>query len=188
VAIRAKADAQQQPTELVLSRSTFSGESIRVNTNRKYLARALKLGFREVLLHDPKTAVVCRDDSRVYIWMPLDDEAAIPPAENAIRILSDETADPVTNFISQPRNRIKRMLPQTNENGHAKANGQKIRAKADHQGITTLIEQAERLRTAQRDNLVKTNDLVKALKRHRRQSRIVQNTLASLRQLKTIGV
>ena len=94
--------------------------------------------------------------------------------------------------------------PASDDNGHAKSNGQtksngqsksnaqpghKARHKADQQqGIDALIEQAEQLRTAQRENLVRTNDLVKALKRHRRQSRIVQNTLASLRQLKTIGV
>ena len=37
-------------------------------------------------------------------------------------------------------------------------------------------------------NLLKTNELLKALKRHRHRNCIVANTLASLRQLKTIGV
>lgn len=73
-------------------------------------------------------------------------------------------------------------------NGRAKLNGEARRTKASQQDIAALIEQAETLRTALRENLVKTNDLVKALKRHRRQGRIVANTLASLRQIKTLGV
>jgi hypothetical protein len=197
VAVRAKGDAQALPTELILARSTFTGEPIRINTNRKYLARALKLGFQEVLLYEPKSPVFCRDTHRTYMWAPLDPEAAIPPAEDAVRILSVDAVEPDSRPLPQTRNRIRSMSQQpTNANGQAKANGRaksngqapKSGAKADHQGIAALIEQAEKLRAAQRESLVQTNELLKALKRHRRQSRIVRNTLASLQQLKTIGV
>jgi hypothetical protein len=36
--------------------------------------------------------------------------------------------------------------------------------------------------------LVKNNELLKGLKTHRRCNRVMQNTIASLRQLKTLGV
>jgi hypothetical protein len=36
--------------------------------------------------------------------------------------------------------------------------------------------------------LLKTNELVNGLKRHRRQNRALQSTLASLRQLKTLSM
>ena len=87
--------------------------------------------------------------------------------------------------------------PITNQNGHGRTNGQSktngqphkaASRTAKREDITVLIQQAETLRAALRDNLVKTNDLVKALKRHRRQGRIVASTLASLRQIKTLGV
>jgi hypothetical protein len=143
--------------------------------------------------------VLCQDDCRQYLFALLDPDSAIAPANDAIRIVSAETVEPVSTQIPKTPRRIHSMpQPATNDNGHAKGNGQtknngqscqKVRHKADQQpGINALIEQAEQLRAAQRENLVKTNNLVKALKQNRRQSRIVQNTLASLRQLKTIGV
>ena len=87
--------------------------------------------------------------------------------------------------------------PITNQNGHARKNGEAntnsqlhkpASRKANREDVAVLIQQAEALRTLLRDTLLKTNGLVKALKRHRRQSRIVSNTLASLRQLKSLGV
>lgn len=79
--------------------------------------------------------------------------------------------------------------PQTN--GHARNKGRAERTtarKAGQQDVAGLIQQAESLRAALRETLVKTNELLKGLKAHRRQSRAVQNTLASLRQLKGLGV
>jgi hypothetical protein len=205
VAIRAKAEMQDRPTELVLSRSTCSGQPIRINMNRKFLARAVKLGFQELAFYDPKAPVLCQDECRTYVWAVLEPDSAVAPADDAIRIISSEAVEPLSTPKPKTPRRIQPVpQPASDDNGHAKSNGQtksngqsksnaqpghKARHKADQQqGIDALIEQAEQLRTAQRENLVRTNDLVKALKRHRRQSRIVQNTLASLRQLKTIGV
>jgi len=84
----------------------------------------------------------------------------------------------------------------TQSNGHAKANGQaklngdarNASARKPGQDVEGLIRQAEVLRTSLREILTKTNELHKALKAHRRRSRAVQNTLASLRQLRTLGV
>jgi len=78
----------------------------------------------------------------------------------------------------------------TNGNGQAKTNGQARNgtARKPGQDIDGLIRQAEALRTSLRDTFLKNNELLKSLKRHRRQSRAVQNTLASLRQLKSIGI
>jgi hypothetical protein len=86
----------------------------------------------------------------------------------------------------------------TTANGHAAngdqaavpaANGRARKAKkADRQDVEGLIEHAVLVRTSLRETLTKTNDLLKALKRHRRQSRAIASTLASLKQLKTLGV
>ena len=76
-------------------------------------------------------------------------------------------------------------------NGHAKTNGQAHKTtgrKAERQDTAALIEQAEKLRTALHNLMHEANGLVKALKQHRRQSRAIQSTLESIRQLKGLGV
>ena len=123
----------------------------------------MKLGLQEVLFYEPKLPAFCQDEHRKFVWAPLDPEAAIAPAENAIRIVSSEAADSVSTPISRTRRRTKPVSqptePQTAEaktDGRHKSNGQatsigeghKVRRKADHQGISALIEQAEKLRTA----------------------------------------
>jgi outer membrane protein TolC len=92
----------------------------------------------------------------------------------------------------------------SNGNGHAttsgaaSANGQATKAKgqarkatgrkAELQDAAALIQQAEKLRTALHDLMHQANSLVKSLKQHRRQSRAIQSTLDSIRQLKGLGV
>jgi hypothetical protein len=108
VAVRAKPSDSTRPTEVVLTGSSFSGEPIRVNTNRTYLTRAMRLGLRERSITDTETALACSDEYRTYVWMPLSPESAIPPAADAIRIESagDEPQTPTT----QPQTR-KRVSP-----------------------------------------------------------------------------
>ena len=67
VAIRAKAADQPRPTEVVLTGSDWSGEPIRINTNRKYLARAVKLGFRELFVYGDNGPMLCQDEPP-YVW------------------------------------------------------------------------------------------------------------------------
>ena len=58
--------------------------------------------------------------------------------------------------------------------------------KADEQGIEVLIEQAEAVKVSLRESLSKTTELISALKRHKKQSKLVQSTLQSLRRLQTV--
>lgn len=190
--------AETKPTEIVLSQSVPSGEAIRINTNRRYLARALSLGFREVLLYGNTLPVMCRDKKRSYIWALLGPESAIAPTENAVRIVSSvATATETTPQPKPPRRKSDLSEPTNNQNGETRSEGmtaaanrirRKAKQRADQHEVGSLIEQAETLRTSLRDNLLKTSELIKGLKRHRQQSRIVQNTLASLRQIKTLNV
>ena len=64
-------------------------------------------------------------------------------------------------------------VPTTNGNGHSN-------------GIGDLILEAEALKTVLRDAFTRTHKLVVGLRRHRKHSRIVQSTLASLRQLQKV--
>jgi hypothetical protein len=52
---------------------------------------------------------------------------------------------------------------------------------------TPALAQAEALRDSLRDVLLKANDLIGALKRQRRQEKLVQSTLASLKELQAVA-
>ena len=213
VVIRAKPSESDRSTEVVLNGSSFTGDPIRLNTNRDFLRRAMLLGLRELAVTDAKSAVLSHDATRDYVWMTLDHESAIAPADDAIRIESPQ-AEASSSTSSPPKPKTERIIKPVSEsntngnghapsngqvtnNGHAKANGRaKLNGdarngtgrKAGHQDIAALIEQAEKLRTALHDLTHQANGVVKALKQHRRQSRAIQTTLASIRQLKTLGV
>ena len=52
----------------------------------------------------------------------------------------------------------------------------------------TPIEQAIAFRDALRAAVVQANELIRSLKQQRREARLVQTTLASLKQLQKVGV
>jgi hypothetical protein len=62
------------------------------------------------------------------------------------------------------------------------------RRKANQQDLAALIDQAVQFRSALHTLVQQSNGLVKALKQHKRQSRAIQSTLASLKQLQSLGV
>ncbi len=95
VIVRATAEDQPRPTELVLSQSRLIGDPVRININREYLARAIRLGFREVGLIDANGILTCDDGQRKYLWMPLEFKSAIKPTTDAMRIESN-AADPAS--------------------------------------------------------------------------------------------
>lgn len=57
-----------------------------------------------------------------------------------------------------------------------------------HVGMNAVLHQAEAAKTSLRDAFAHINLLIGSLKRHRRQSKLVQSTLASLKQLQTLEV
>ena len=183
---------QPRPTELVLANSVASGEPMRINMNRKFLARAVKLGFSDVHLYTPKVPAMCRDDRRRYVWALLNPESAIPPAGDVIRITSADAGQDVhtTNRKTQ-RRKTTMSRPTSNGNGQGKADGRTspqatTGVKSDDQGFEVLIEQAEATKASLRDSLSKTSELISALKRHKKQSKAVAATLASLRRLQAV--
>ena len=202
VAVRAKPADQSTPTEVVLTNSQFTGDTIRISMNRTYLARAMRLGLDEICLYGNETALLGQDEKRQYVWMPLDCESVIKPNKKAIRIESPKGTPIAIVPQSEERKTPSMTEPTNNTEGHAESNGHvenKTQAhsngqarKGTHrkpgQDIDGLIRQVEALRSSLRDTLVKNNELLKGLKAHRRCNRVMQNTIASLRQLKTLGV
>ncbi len=190
--VRAKAPDQPRPTEVVLRNSTWTGEAVRLNTNRRFLARAVRLGFEQVYCFGPRSPLACQDDRRTYVWALLEPEAAIKPAEDPIRIQSPEAGQAArTSNVILKRRSPPMTEPSASVSGSLKANGKAHKVtspKLPSEDIASLIQETEAVRTALRDALGKTNELLTSLKRHRQRSRALQNTLESLRQLKSLGV
>jgi hypothetical protein len=68
VIVRGQGEKNARTSELLLSNSRFTGDAIRLSSNRRYLARAINLGFREVHLNSADSPVLCRDERRRYVW------------------------------------------------------------------------------------------------------------------------
>jgi hypothetical protein len=88
VAVRAKSPNCPAPTELILAGSSRSGSQICVATNRRYLERAVRLGFREVGFVSDEAPAVCRDGRRKYVWALLSKDGIVKSVSDAVRIES----------------------------------------------------------------------------------------------------
>jgi len=176
--VRAKCAGDGPLTEVVLARSTVLGKAVRLNLDRRLLYRALKLGFAEVQVVAADTAITCRDASRVFVFMPLNAEGALPPSANAVRIASAEgEISPPT----PPPERREPSMPAPQPNNHGAENNGK--AETQTNGVVELIAEAEALRDLLHEGAGRAARLVAALKLQRRQNRVVQQAMASLRQL-----
>jgi hypothetical protein len=191
VLIRGRADEQSRTTELTLTQSQREGDPLTVNWNREYLLRALRLGFREVCLYGRDVPVLCDDGQRQYLWAPLNPDAVIPSGAHPIRLESPSQPATAGQATPQPRRRRTVMSePTTPATPAAAASGEKAPAKRKQttQQTKGLIDQTIALREAQRSAVTQANELIRALKQQQRESRLVKNTLDSLRQLQQVGV
>ncbi|MDA1055772.1 MAG: hypothetical protein O3C40_35715 [Planctomycetota bacterium] len=173
VSVRAQAD--EQITEVVLCRSSRQGDEIRCNTNRTFLARAARLGFRDVHFHGPETPAVCRESNRTYFWALLGKEGAIKASDNMQRIESAERAGPRTS------------RPSTIERANMKETTMTPTSESQSADPITPLEAAETLRDSLKESLTRTRELIASLRRRKKQSRLVESTLASLRQLQDVA-
>ena len=97
IAVRAKSPDCPVPTEIVLAGSSRAGSQLCLAIDRRYLERAVRLGFREVGFVSDEAPVVCRDGRRTYIWAVLSKEGIVQPAENSVRIESPKPTHPVAD-------------------------------------------------------------------------------------------
>jgi len=208
--VRARSADFSKPTEVILARSACSGQSLRLNTNRRYLARALALGFGEVHITDPKSPVLSLDAHRRYVWAPLDPGSALVSTEDAVQIDSRDgrtghrRKTHSRNLGRKERNPMPSVPSDSpspdpkGRNGSAASastspagNGRPKRpaGETDSSGrshpreLSELIGQAEAVRASLRETLSQTASLLVALKRHSKKSKAVTAALASLREL-----
>jgi hypothetical protein len=192
VAVRARG-AGGRLTELVLTRSAAEGPPLRLDSNRAFLGRALRLGFTTVELTDPSSPAVCRAGRRVYAWQPLDPGPAPGPDDSITRIRSDaaETPGPTDPVETTTRRVAMNGTTPTERRGPnpAYSNGVAPAAGATNNhgvgpGLAALIAEADALHAALGDAKARAAKLAGALRRYRKRERLVSSTLASLRELR----
>jgi hypothetical protein len=211
VALRAYATEQpHQVTELVLSRSTYTGSSLSITVNRNFLDRALRLGFTELGFTGVESPFVCRDQRTIYAVQPFTGGAPPGPEDSITRIESLPAAGRGDQGQARSGNPRRPMNEPTRRNGREPArpvqtngrepaqpaglNGQgRIRPAETNSAagnettgttLAALIQEAEALHAALGEVKSRTARLIAGLRRHRKHSRLVQETLKSLRQLR----
>lgn len=203
IAVRARGQTDGNHAELTLSRSRSAGKAVRFALNRSFLERGLALGFQELAVVNAEAPVMFKDDHRQYVIMPLPKDSALKPRDDGIRL---STADAPSNRIPKETNAvsdtntngstrkgttatasIEAVVPTTESvNGTASSATGVRRRKAKTNGIAALIAAAEALKTSLRAAFSRSHALLIALKKHRRQSQIVQTTLKSLKELQSV--
>ena len=192
VIVRATASDQPKPTELVLTNSRLVGDPVKISVNREFLARAMKLGFREIGLINEQSIVTFDDGRRKYLVMPLEADKNAKRVTDTFRIESGTTGSDskvqrlrVSPSTSNPPT----TMPKPNSNQEPpSATVRGSSAAAEHESSATgPIGAAIELRTSLRTALTNANTLIASLRRNKRQQRLVQSTLQSLKDLQKIA-
>ena len=77
--------------------------------------------------------------------------------------------------------------PKSNQQPGSDADAEQTAAEnPPDNGTADVVEQAEAVKASLREAASKTSQLIAALKRHRKQAKAVQSTLAALKQLQNI--
>jgi hypothetical protein len=225
VLVRAKPEGGGAPTELLLPNCRLTGDPVRIHMDRRFLARALKMGFRELTVTDPSSPVLCDDGRRQYLWALLGPASIIETSPNAIRIQPPRGTEAITT-TKKPKLRVSRTT-MSESNKDSQSNGAPAEPVSDAAGqtvasdqttgsdeqpatngspattkrqsprttgrksgrstISSPIEQAVALKASLRQTLSETSELIRALKRQKKQSRMITTTLKSLKELQQAG-
>lgn len=190
VAIRSRESDGAPPTQLTLTKATYEGEPMQVVTARRYLQRALDLGFQEVHLVGPQAVIVCRDGTRDYTWMAIDPQSAVQASADMVEIIApDHIAASRVRRTSVPEAaNVSISPPPTTVTMSETTSAPRARmSRGTPLAETSLIEQAQGLRSKLHELLVETGELVRSAKRQKQQERLVRTTLASLKELQAAG-
>jgi hypothetical protein len=188
VILRARAAGQGKATEIVLAHSDFTGKPVRFCMNRQFLARAIQLGFGGFYIPSADAPFVCRDDHRTFLAMPLPKDGAIAPSKDALRIVSTEGGPP-PKASNPERKRV--VMPTPTANGPGNGHGAPQRRVAQKppengHGTGSVVAEAQALKDVLRQCFKQASSFLAALKRQRKQSKLMQSTIATLRQLQQI--
>ena len=187
VLVRSRETAASRPTEVLLGSSQLTGEPVILNTNRRFVERALKLGFRSVCIYGPDSPVMCADENRRFLWALLDKGSAIPRHDDPQRIDAPSRADAGSAIsTTKPKEKVMAVaLPAAARSTVMPSETTKVPSAKPVQARSagSVIEQSLTLRDTLRSAAQQAGELARSLKQQKRQSRFVATTLASLKEL-----
>jgi hypothetical protein len=166
--------------EIALIRSRSSGPPVTIRTDRQFLRRALRLGFTELHITRPTEPVCCRDRYRCYVWVPFDPKVPLPEGREVLRL---STADTEVRPIPDTSTRSAPPMSTSSSNGDGHPDRARAAEAAPAGGLGELIAETEALRDLLHDAFSRTTRLLTALKLQSRQSKVVQQAMASLKKL-----
>jgi hypothetical protein len=178
LAIVAASDGNGPVAEVRLGQSSVEGRPLRVVTDRRYLLRAIRLGFRELAVAEPERPLVCREGKRAYVWMPLDPATAVVAGQPS-------RPKEATNGQSKPERKPQPRIDPMPSIGNP-TDDQPHPLSCGDEPIDPLAD-AEALRARLQEASACVGRLIAALKQQRRQHRAVQSAVASLRRLQGLG-
>ena len=186
--IRAQSDNQPKATEVVLSRSSVQGKQVCFVMNRLNLLRAVRLGFSRMTVRDSDQPIICRDEKRQFVCVPLDKTGAVKSSDDAIHLSSTDgmpapTASPVTTVPATAP-----VIPIKDEPSvEAPQSTLTITNGTERTGIAAVLAEAEAIKELLRQAYTRTHQLVTGVKRYRKQAQMVKSALGSLRQLQEVA-
>jgi hypothetical protein len=172
--LRARPSEGDRPVEVRLSNSCFEGPPTVWTMDRRYLHRALLLGFREFSSRKAGDSLLASNGPNSYLFAQLDASSAIGSAGNdqpdPEPVAHPAVSKPVLS-LSQRRTDVKPPDPLPKPDP------------GDGEPFDPLAE-AEALRAMLGEALTRSSRLVASLKNYRRQRKAIESAWSSLQQLK----
>jgi hypothetical protein len=161
IAVRGRGSREEKSGEVFLTGSTASGPPVRLALDRRFLLRALALGFRRLRLSEKASAFVAVADDRLYLAAILDPSLCIgPPDTIPAKALAPL---PVPSETTMPKN----IEPEP--------------ANPD------LLAEAEGLRLALVELAQRAGRLIALLKSRKKDERVLNQVWSSLKSLQLGG-
>ena len=151
----------------------------------------MRLGFRELGFTGVETPIVCRDGGRIYAVQPLSGGSP-PPADAEVIRIESIAAGSGERRVSTAReatvaaNPPDRAPEPTGESRRPalRTAGATTAASDQPTSLAALLQEAEALHATLADMKARSARLIAGLRRQRKQSKLVNETLKSLRQLR----
>jgi hypothetical protein len=160
----------------------------------------LRLGFRELGFTAVDSPFVCRDAGRIYAVQPLSGGSS-PGADVEVIRIESGAAGGEGRVERRDEGKRRAMSARESRNGHEPTTSGAVSSRtaarpaepvstggSDQPGMSlaALMQEAESLHGALADARSRTARLIAGLRRQRKQSRLLQETLKSLRQLRLV--
>jgi hypothetical protein len=146
---------------------TRSGEEMTLVFDPKYLTHALKLGFLTLHFFAPNKPIIATKGSDLYLWMPCVEESAVPATTGQPSPTEKESTP-------TPKRRRKTAKPEPQPTD-----------------IEAILSELNALRDGLRDLSTKVSTVKQAIRQRaadlQKREKAVQQALAGLKQLKTLG-